>query len=227
MPASDHPRPLVAITSDLMIRNDRPTAFVTMTYINAVLHAGGTPVVLPPTPGSVTGLVERFDAFIFTGGDDPVTEPFNTPTHPAAVRVLPHRQQFETQLLKALADHPDIPVLGICLGMQMMGLVAGGTLNQHLPDTHPTHADHWEQPHTITSSDESILASGTVYSKHRQAMQDPGTMRKLATAHDDVIEAIDDPSRRFYLGVQWHPERTDHAPLGQSIFDDLVAATRS
>ncbi|MFG0299629.1 MAG: gamma-glutamyl-gamma-aminobutyrate hydrolase family protein [Phycisphaerales bacterium JB047] len=219
-------RPLIAITADLMVRNDRPTAFSTMTYTRSVLAAGGVPIILPPTPGQIDELPDRFDAFILTGGDDPVTEPFGPPTHAAAVRVLPERQEFETQLLKALANSPDIPVLGICLGMQMMGLVAGGTLNQHLPDTHTSHADHWEHTHDIASVDESILASGTTYSKHRQAIQDPGSMRTLATAHDGVIEAIDDPSRRFYLGVQWHPERTDNVPLGQHIIDELVRAAQ-
>lgn len=220
-------RPLIAITCDLMIRNQRPTAFSTMTYANAVLAAGGTPVLLPPTPDHLDDLVTRFDAFILTGGDDPVTEPFGIPTHPAAVRVLEARQRFETGLLGALNRHPNLPVLGICLGMQMMGLVAGGTLNQHLPDTHSTHDDHWEHTHGIHTLDESLIPSGRTYSKHRQALSDPGSLRTLATAHDGVIEAIDDPARRFYLGVQWHPERTDHAPLGQHLIDKLVSAARA
>lgn len=217
-------RPLIAITADLMVRNERLTAFSTMTYTRAVLAAGGIPVILPPTPEHTVEPVHRFDGFIFSGGDDPVTEPFGVPTHPAAVRVLDDRQRFETKLLQTLQAHPDIPVLGICLGMQMMGLVAGGTLNQHLPDTHGTHGDHWEYPHEVISRDESVIPSGTVYSKHRQAIDDPGPLRITAVAHDGVIEAIDDPDRAYFVGVQWHPERTDHAPLGQQIIDALVTA---
>lgn len=220
-------RPLIAITADLMIRNDRPTAFSTMTYTRSVLEAGGVPIILPPTPDHAEDLIARFDAFIFTGGDDPVTEPFGVPTHPAAVRVLDDRQRFETRLLQLLQHHPDTAVLGICLGMQMMGLVAGGSLNQNLPDTHASHTDHWEHHHDIRSIDESLVPSGTTYSKHRQAIADPGSMRVLATAHDGVIEAIDDPARRFYLGVQWHPERTDNAPLGQDIINKLVRKAQS
>ncbi len=220
-------RPLIAVTSDLMIRGARPTAFSTMTYTRSVLAAGGTPVVLPPMPGHADDLIERFDAFILTGGDDPATEPFGFPTHPAAVRVLEDRQHFETQLLQSLAARPQIPVLGICLGMQMLALVAGGALNQHLPDTHESHADHWEHAHRIISTDESVIPSGTVYSKHRQAIDDPGSMRITAVAHDGVIEAIDDPSRAWCVGVQWHPERTEHPALGQKIFDDLVHAARA
>lgn len=224
MPSSS---PLIAITADLMIRNAKPTAFSTMTYTDAVTAAGGIPAIIPPSSASPDELIDRFDGFIFTGGDDPVTEPFGHPTHQESIRVLEDRQRFETQLLERLQDHPDVPVLGICLGMQMMGLLAGGELNQHLPETHDTHTDHWEHTHEIRSIDESILTSGATYSKHRQAMRHPGSLRTLATAHDDVIEAIDDPMRRFYLGVQWHPERTDNEPLGQRIINRLVAASRS
>ena len=164
------PSPLIAITADLLIRNERSTAFSTMTYTHSVLAAGGIPIVLPPAPVHIADLIERFDAFVLTGGDDPVTEPFGHPTHAKSVRVLEDRQRFETGLLHELQTHPDVPVLGICLGMQMMGLVAGGVLNQHLPETHESHADHWEHTHEIQSIDESILASGMTYSKHRQAM---------------------------------------------------------
>ena len=208
-----------------MIRHERPTAFSTMTYAEAVRKAGGIPIVLPPVPGNAEQLIHELDAFIFSGGDDPVMEPFGQPTHEAAVHVLPARQQFETELLQALSEHPLKPVLGICLGMQMMGLIAAGEFNQHLPDTHPSHADHWERPHEITSIDPGRLGSGSVYSKHRQAMATPGSLRVLATAHDGVIEAIDDPSRPFYIGVQWHPERTDTPAVGQKLFDDLISAT--
>ena len=219
-------RPLIAITADLMVRNDRPTAFSTMTYTRSVLAAGGTPVILQPTPGQIDAIIDRFDAFILSGGDDPVTEPFGVPTHPAAVRVLDDRQQFETQLLQALTNRPEIPVLGICLGMQMQALVAGGSLNQHLPDTHTTHSDHWEHHHEIISNDESVIPSGTVYSKHRQAIDDPGPLRVTAVAHDGIIEAIDDPARAYFVGVQWHPERTDNDPLGQELYNKLVIAAK-
>ncbi|MBO6513647.1 MAG: gamma-glutamyl-gamma-aminobutyrate hydrolase family protein, partial [Phycisphaerales bacterium] len=140
-------RPLVAITSDLMIRKDRPTAYLTMTYAHAVHNAGGTPVILPPTtadPTEVTNLISRFDAFILSGGDDPRTEPFGEPTHPSITPILPERQAFETELISQLHQNPDIPVLGICLGMQMLALCSGGSMNQYLPDTHDNHTDHWD-----------------------------------------------------------------------------------
>lgn len=215
-------RPLIAITSDLMIRKDRPTAYLTMTYAQAVVNAGGIPVILPPTPGRVDDLLGKFDAYILSGGDDPRTESFGSPTHPAATPVLKLRQAFETELINELSKHPQIPVLGICLGMQMLALCRGGTLNQHLPDTHPSHASHWDAPHKVQSIDESRLPSGTVYSMHRQAVSDPGDLRVLATSPDGIIEAIDDPSRPYTLAVQWHPERTEEFDLGQAIINNLI-----
>ncbi len=217
-------RPLIAITSDLMIRKDRPTVFLTMTYVQSVLDAGGIPVILPSTPGDVSGLVAHFDGFILSGGDDPTTESFGAPTHPAAVPVLEDRQRFETQLIGELDKHPEIPVLGICLGMQMLALCRGGVLNQHLPDTHETHAIHWDHEHAIISEDTDRVASGTVWSGHHQAIDDPGELRVVASACDGVIEAVDDPERAFLLGVQWHPERTADHQLGQGIFNRFVQA---
>ncbi len=225
-PSHNTARPLIAITSDLMIRNDRPTAFLTTTYAESVLEAGGLPVVLPPMspdPEIITALISRFDAFILSGGDDPQTESFGTPSHPAITPVLTPRLEFESELLVQLNNAPEIPVLGICLGMQMLALTSSGTLNQHLPDTHDSHASHWEHAHEINSSIPS-LASGQVWSKHRQAVSDPGTMQVVATASDGVIEAIRNPEAKFCLGVQWHPERTESDPLGQDLFRQLVSA---
>lgn len=219
-------RPLIAITSDLMIRKDRPTAYLTMTYAQAILNAGGIPVILPPTPGNVDDLISRFDAFIFSGGDDPKTESFGSPTHKSAIPVLDDRQAFETQLINELNNHPEIPVLGICLGMQMLALCNNGSLNQHLPDTHDSHEIHWNHEHEIQSTNETIVSSGTVFSSHRQAVLDPGTLRVLATAPDGVIEAVDDPTRAFTLAIQWHPERTTDQSLGQALFNKLIQSAK-
>ena len=107
--------------------------------------------------------------------------------------------------------------------MQMMSLIAGGSLNQHLPDTHTTHADHWDRDHDIIPT-ASIMQPGTVQSRHRQAISNPGSLEVLATSPDGLIEAVGDPARPFYLGVQWHPERTACAPLGSDLFARLIAA---
>ena len=220
-------KPLIGITTDLMIRNDRPTAYATQTYAQSVLASGGIPVLLPPVDVDVHELLARFDGFILSGGDDPVMEPFGKATHPKVTPVLQARQTFETALLKALESQPDIPVLGICLGMQMMAIVSGGELDQYMPDSCPTHEQHWNQEHEIRSMDESVLSPGVVLSRHKQAISDPAHYRVLATSPDGVIEAFDDPSRAFTLGIQWHPERTKLHELGQLIFDRFVDACRA
>jgi putative glutamine amidotransferase len=108
--------------------------------------------------------------------------------------------------------------------MQLMGLHAGGALDQHLPDSLKTAADHWDHhDHPV----EGELGSGNVHSHHRQALTDAGALRVVARAPDGVIEAVRADDRPFYLGVQWHPERTDDSKLGPGIFKELMAAARS
>jgi len=204
-------------------------------YVDATCDAGGLPLLLPPLakndPEQIDAYFTLCDAFIFTGGFDPVTEPYNEPTHPKANRESERRQAFDVALLRELSkNHRDKPVLGVCLGMQMMALEAGGALDQHMPESVPTHAEHMDdQLHEIrvetpapTETPGTPVRNGTVTSWHRQAVRDAGSLRVVARAHDGVIEAIDDPSRAFYLGVQWHPERTADDANGLALFRSLI-----
>jgi putative glutamine amidotransferase len=220
-------RPLIAISPDLLDRNGQETIRCTSAYSRAVHAAGGIGVVVPPIHETIPDLLARFDGFLFTGGDDPKTESFGVPTHPETTPVHPHRQKFETELLSHLqCNRPQAPVLGVCLGMQMMALVEGGSLDQFMPETTETHAEHWEQSHVVRAVSGAEFPEGIVRSKHHQAVAETGAMRTLATAHDGVIEAIDDPSRTYFVGVQWHPERTDDPKMGQQIFDRFVAVCK-
>lgn len=218
--------PLVGITTDLASHPNGERVFTYRNYAEAVSAAGGVPVLLAPVVGCVRAFVAAMDAFILTGGDDPCTEPFGVPTHARAERVHPARQAFETSLLRALAaDRPEAPVLGVCLGMQMMALVAGGVLEQCMPETCPTHAQHWEREHAVEPVGEpGIVLRGVVRSKHRQAVADAGSMAVTARAPDGVVEAIADEGRRYCLGVQWHPERTLDDAVGAAVFRGLVHA---
>ncbi|MHC4908302.1 MAG: gamma-glutamyl-gamma-aminobutyrate hydrolase family protein [Planctomycetota bacterium] len=212
-------RPRIGITVDA-----EPTRFtVGRGYSRHVLAAGGLPVLLPPVPDHVCDLLAMIDGVVFTGGDDPRMEDWGVPTHPAATPIDAERQAFERGLLAAIGDRPAMPVLGVCLGMQLMGLEAGGMLDQHLPDTLASADEHWGK---LEHAVEGALGSGIVCSHHRQAITDPGRLDVAATAPDGVIEAIRDPRRAFYVGVQWHPERTDDPRLGRSLFEELVAAAR-
>jgi putative glutamine amidotransferase len=162
---------------------------------------------------------------VLIGGDDPIMEDFGEPTHPEATPVRPARQEYELALLRSV--DPLAPVLGVCFGMQLMALVAGGTLDQHMPETMADAFRHWEAEHPVQSLDSTIIESGRIYSRHRQRVLAPGAMTVIAKSDDDVIEAIADPARPSYVGVQWHPERTEAHALGQGLFDRLVKAART
>lgn len=200
-------------------------------YTTAVVKAGGVPVLLPHEVELVGQYLRICDGFILTGGVDPKMEPFGDVTHPSARPMDARRQAFETALLAALQPAREKAVLGICLGMQMMTLHAGGKLNQYLPDTLANPQVHQKNNrHPVKLAEDASLfdadaaASCTVVSSHRQGMVSAGKLRVIATAEDGVIEAVDDPARPFYVGVQWHPERGGEGELNQTLLNRLVLA---
>lgn len=217
--------PLIGITTDVEVRGASAASVCRMSYAEAVAAAGGLPVFLSPVPSLAAEHARRCRGFVFTGGDDPRMEAFGVPTHPKATVLHPLRQEYELALLEALADRPEVPVLGICLGMQMMALHAGGMLDQHLPDSRADAARHFDAEHGVEPvvGGEGLLSPGRVWSRHRQAVSDPGRLTVAARADDGIIEAVTDPGRGLYLGVQWHPERTEGRGLGMELFARLVA----
>ncbi|MEM0913629.1 MAG: gamma-glutamyl-gamma-aminobutyrate hydrolase family protein [Planctomycetota bacterium] len=229
-------RPLIAITLDNLDNTaDSGRYEVGRGYAEMVAEAGGLPVMLAHESDVIDEVVHRVDGLVLTGGVDPDTTAFGEPMHPRARRMDPTRQAFELGLLDAVdRQKPDLPVLGVCLGMQLMALRAGGRLDQYLPDTLPTHADHSgnvTHPVTLTANDPlwgTPSPDDLVHSHHQQAVADAGRLRVTARSVDGVIEAIDDPDRRCYFGVQWHPERAApqhrESPLNLGLFRRLVAA---
>ena len=209
--------PIIGITADLADSTYR----VSTRCPAAVAAAGGLPLLLPCLPEAAAEFVERCDGLILSGGDDPIMERWGVPTHPQATPVNPKRQAFELALLEILESRQHVPVLGVCLGMQLMGLFRGGTLIQYLPDTLASADQHWPK---TSHSVHGELGRGSVHSHHRQALADPGQLRVAAAADDGVIEAIRDDGRPFYLGVQWHPERTQDETLGVGVIRQLVEA---
>ena len=227
--------PLIGITIDNVesdISSGRYESNVA--YSRAVVEAGGLPLLLPQEVELASQYVDLCDGLLLTGGDDARCEDFGVPAHPESRCVEPRRQAFELALLDALAKKPQRPVLGVCLGMQFLALHAGGQLNQHLPDTLANAVEEHQNNHRhaivveiadsamLTSADgvqlpNEALTGQTVVSSHHQAVENAGCLRVIATSPDGVIEAIDDPARLFYLGVQWHPER------GEGLFNlDLI-----
>ena len=207
-------RPRIGITVDV----DSNSYRCRFPYADMVIGAGGVPLLLPCIEEAIPDYLSICDGFVTTGGDDPDMTMFDVANHPSIKTIDPRRQAFEMKLLGHL-DATDHPILAICLGMQLMGLAAGGTLDQHLPDTLPTAALHWDGgEHDI----DGVLGTGSVHSHHRQALVDPGTLEVVARAPDGVIEAVRDANRPERLGVQWHPERTTTTDLGPGLFSRLV-----
>jgi putative glutamine amidotransferase len=207
-------------------------------YCAAVTRAGGLPILLPHEPDQVAAYLERLDGLVITGGAfdvDPAL--FGATTRHATVTTKDRRTVFELAITRgALAA--DKPVLGICGGQQLLNVALGGTLVQHIPDEIENALAH-EQPnprtepgHTVAIVAGSLLHRITgerelpVNSAHHQSVKDvaPGLVVD-ATASDGVIEGIEDPGRRFCLGVQWHPEFAI-SPGDLSIFAAFVGAAR-
>ena len=216
-------RPLIGITADLAgdyARNRR-------TYIDMVAAAGGVPVLLPPQAALREEMLDRVDGVIITGGDDIDVSKFGIPLHPKAECMHPERQDAEFALLRALDARPDKPVLGICLGMQLMGVHRGNPLIQHLGDVLPDADRHRNDAiHPIEAERGSLLKSGAVRSWHHQAISEAKGFEIIARSDDGVIEGIVDPTRRLYLGVQWHPERTEAPETGLGVVQTLVEHAR-
>lgn len=206
--------PIIGITSDYHKKRHR----VGCGYTNAIVEAGGIPVILPAISERISQYVEMCDGFVFTGGDDPIMEEWSISSHPSTTPVHEKRQTFEVSLLQVLHGMPDVPVFGVCLGMQWMGLLAGGILNQDMAE--PFASNHKKNNHAISGS----IGEGIVHSHHHQALEDAGNLEIIARADDEVIEAVQHPNHLWYKGVQWHPERTENAQLGQHLFDQFVRA---
>ena len=200
-------------------------------YADAVVRAGGVPVLLPPAtddPDAAAALVERLDGLVISGGADVDPSQYGETPHQRTGTARPDRDAWELSLLTSAAA-ANLPTLGVCRGMQVMAVAAGGTLHQHTPDV-VGHDEHNPQPGIfgdieVTTSDDSTLKailgpSVTVRCHHHQAVRSHPGYLATAWAADGSLEAMETEGARFCLGVQWHPE----AGRDQRLFDALVRA---
>jgi putative glutamine amidotransferase len=202
-------------------------ALVPADYVRAVASAAGAPVMIPPG-SSLPETLSVVDGLVFSGGSDLDPSLYSAEAHPETGGVIRERDDFELELMRAALER-DVPVLAICRGSQVLNVALGGDLEQHVPDRVGTEL-HREVPgvfseHDVTVVDGTRLASilgdrHDVKSHHHQGFGSLGSgLREAARAPDGTLEALEAPSRRFTLGVLWHPE----AGEDRALFEALVA----
>lgn len=215
-------RPVIGVTLDAEEAGGYasfPWYALRQNYADAIVTAGGLPVALAHTPDVADAYLDRIDGLIVTGGDFDVDPAMygDTDRHERVV-LKDQRTMFETRMIRGALDR-DLPLLGICGGQQLLHVILGGSLIQHIPDSVPGALAH-EQPNPRNEPGHEVaIVPGTllhkivgaqqmaVNSAHHQAARDaPEQIVVNARASDGVIEGIEHRGFRFCLGVQWHPE---------------------
>jgi putative glutamine amidotransferase len=220
------PRPAVGIATTLTRAQwgdwDQTAALLAFSYITAVQRAGALALMIPPDPRLAEApneVLDRIDGLILAGGADIDPSVYGAERHPATNGTIPERDRIEIALTRAAVER-DMPVLGICRGMQLINVALGGTLLQHVPDK-VGHDHHRRRLGTFDGADHDVhlragslaaLAAGeelhVTLSHHHQGVERLGDGLEVTgfSALDELPEAIEAPEQRFVLGVQWHPE---------------------
>jgi putative glutamine amidotransferase len=229
------PRPLIGITSYVQRVQwgvwDTDAALVPLVYARAVEEAGGRPLVVPPAADGIGETLDALDGVIFSGGGDLDPELYGAEAHDATDAPRKQRDAAELRLLEAALDR-DMPVLAICRGIEVLNVVRGGDLHQHVPDL-VGHHEHKETPGEFSEHEVDLLPGtklssilghrAPVKSHHHQAPARLGRgLVRSATADDGTIEGLEDPELRFVVGVLWHPEEGEDMAL----FEAFVAEAR-
>ena len=222
-------RPVVGITTYVEPASwghwQLDAALIPYMYVQAIERAGGTPLLVPPVEDGVEEILDALDGLLFSGGADLDPESYGAEPHPETSGTRPARDRAELTLLEgALAR--DLPVLAVCRGSQVLNVARGGDLVQHLPDVvggeqhREVSGVFSEHPVRVDPSSKLGAVDGPVMSHHHQGFGRLGEgLREVAWAEDGTIEAVEDPDRRFTVGVLWHPEAGEDARL----FEALVA----
>jgi putative glutamine amidotransferase len=231
-------KPLIGIGSDVSVTpGKRDRAFAYTTYTESLRRAGAIPVVIPPQPENAAEIVEELDGIVLAGGFDCDPAVYGQDAHPTVEPMDPRRQNNDLTLAR-VARERGVPTLGICLGLQVMNVAAGGTLVQDINSEMQTEIEHVSDPmnrvrHEVIVEDGTRLAAiigpgeKNVNSSHHQAVGKVGDgFRVTAQAPDGIVEGIEDPQHPFYLGVQWHPEDMNGETTASEIFAAFVEAAR-
>lgn len=231
-------RPVIGITVDT--HDERPYYESPFTYGLAIEKAGGLPVLMPyKTDTSLVPLyVDMFDGVLFSGGNDLDPTTWGEERNPKTKPIDPSRERWERALMAEI-ERRRMPVMGICLGSQLMNVYRGGSMTQFIPDDKPGSLEHRmlertvENRHPVSVNPESVLGSLwhkkeiLANSSHKQCMNKIGRgLRVIATAPDGIVEGLEDPSFPLWLGVQWHPERLVGEEDHEALFRLLVERSR-
>jgi gamma-glutamyl-gamma-aminobutyrate hydrolase PuuD len=232
-------KPVIGIGSDILkTPGERDRAFVFATYVDSLRRAGAIPVLIPPQPENAADIVEELDGILLAGGDDCDPALYGEDRHPTVETMDTRRQDNDLSLARAARER-GIPTLGICLGVQMMNIAAGGSLIQDIDSQMETEIEHVSDPEDRARHD-VIIESGTqlstilgssrqfsVNSSHHQAIKKVGPgFRVTALAPDGIVEGLEDPQHPFYVGVQWHPEDMPGENSASALFGAFVEAAR-
>ncbi|MEO8381047.1 MAG: gamma-glutamyl-gamma-aminobutyrate hydrolase family protein [Acidobacteriota bacterium] len=232
-------KPIIGIGSDIQSpAGKRELSFAYLTYAEAVRRAGAIPLLVPPQPENATEMMDTLDGLLLAGGEDCDPAAYGQARHPTVVETMDPRRQANDLALAHAAREKNVPTFGICLGMQVMNIDAGGTLIQDIDSQHGTDIAHASIPEDRARHG-VLIEQGTqlsgylsepeldVNSSHHQAIRDVGAgLRVSAHAPDGIVEGLEDPRHPFYLGVQWHPEDMTGEQSATSLFGAFIEAAR-
>ncbi len=231
-------KPVIGINLD--IEGEKPKlAKVQAFYYESVKSAGGIPVLIPPlSDQELDQLLSRLDGLLLTGGNDYCPSRYGETKHESVELAHDDRLDFDWRLLKKSIERPELPVLGICAGSQILNIALGGSLYQDIPSDFPgTKVEHstkngWKNGfnfHKVKLNKGSKLLEIygieeiDVPTSHHQAVKKLGSgLVAAASAEDGVVEAVEYENRPFVIGVQWHPERDYEG--NQKLFKAFVQA---
>jgi putative glutamine amidotransferase len=226
-------RPIVGITTYITPATfgnwTEDSALVPADYVRAVERAGGRALLVPPADDAIDETLDALDALIFSGGSDLDPRTYGQDPHPETRGVVEERDRAELTLLQAALAR-DMPVLAVCRGSQVLNVALGGDLVQHLPDV-VGHDDHKHTPGAYADHDVALVPKtrlaallgdhAPVKSHHHQGFGTLGSeLRESARAEDGTVEALEHPTKRFALGVLWHPEAGEDMRLFEALVEE-------
>jgi putative glutamine amidotransferase len=228
-------KPVIGITTYLTPARfgvwEEDAALVPAAYVRAVEAAGGRALLVPPSVDGIEETLDALDGILFSGGSDLDPELYGQEAHAETNGIVPARDRAEIALLQAALKR-DMPVLAVCRGSQVLNVALGGDLVQHLPEV-VGDEKHKHTPGVFADHDVNLV-EGTrvqrvlgdhapVKSHHHQGYGTLGEgLREAARAEDGTVEALEDPSKRFAVGVLWHPEAGEDFALFESLVEEAT-----